>query len=231
MSAAYVLDAVRAPFGRYGGGLAKVRPDDLARARRQGAARPQPRPRPRTGRRGPVRRRQPGRRGQPQRRPDGVAAQRPSDVHSRLHGQPPVRLEPRRGDAGEPDDRDRRGVDRARRRGRVDEPRAVDPAQARARVSLPAAGALLEHARLAHGQPEHARPVDDLARRQRREARRHLQRVPRGSGRVRAPQPSERARPAGTAASTASGSSRSRTPSSSATRTSEPTPRSRSSRS
>ncbi len=30
MSAAYVLDAIRAPFGRYGGGLAGVRPDDLA---------------------------------------------------------------------------------------------------------------------------------------------------------------------------------------------------------
>jgi acetyl-CoA acetyltransferase family protein len=30
MSDAYVLDAVRAPFGRYGGALAKVRPDDLA---------------------------------------------------------------------------------------------------------------------------------------------------------------------------------------------------------
>jgi acetyl-CoA acetyltransferase family protein len=29
VSAAYVLDAVRAPFGRYGGALAKVRPDDL----------------------------------------------------------------------------------------------------------------------------------------------------------------------------------------------------------
>ena len=29
MSAAYVLDAVRAPFGRYGGGLSHVRPDDL----------------------------------------------------------------------------------------------------------------------------------------------------------------------------------------------------------
>jgi acetyl-CoA acetyltransferase family protein len=29
MSAAYVLDAVRTPFGRYGGGLASVRPDDL----------------------------------------------------------------------------------------------------------------------------------------------------------------------------------------------------------
>ncbi|HEY7075957.1 MAG TPA: thiolase family protein [Solirubrobacteraceae bacterium] len=30
MSTAYVLDAVRAPFGRYGGSLAGVRPDDLA---------------------------------------------------------------------------------------------------------------------------------------------------------------------------------------------------------
>src|SRR6059058_5109637 len=30
MSASYVLDAVRTPFGRYGGALAGVRPDDLA---------------------------------------------------------------------------------------------------------------------------------------------------------------------------------------------------------
>jgi acetyl-CoA acetyltransferase family protein len=30
MTAAYVLDAVRTPFGRYGGGLSGVRPDDLA---------------------------------------------------------------------------------------------------------------------------------------------------------------------------------------------------------
>src|SRR4051794_27657412 len=30
MSAAYIVDAVRTPFGRYGGGLAGVRPDDLA---------------------------------------------------------------------------------------------------------------------------------------------------------------------------------------------------------
>jgi acetyl-CoA acetyltransferase family protein len=29
VSAAYILDAVRTPFGRYGGGLADVRPDDL----------------------------------------------------------------------------------------------------------------------------------------------------------------------------------------------------------
>lgn len=30
MSSAYILDAVRTPFGRYGGGLSGVRPDDLA---------------------------------------------------------------------------------------------------------------------------------------------------------------------------------------------------------
>jgi acetyl-CoA acetyltransferase family protein len=30
MSAAYIIDAVRTPFGRYGGALASVRPDDLA---------------------------------------------------------------------------------------------------------------------------------------------------------------------------------------------------------
>jgi acetyl-CoA acetyltransferase family protein len=30
VSVAYILDAVRSPFGRYGGGLAGVRPDDLA---------------------------------------------------------------------------------------------------------------------------------------------------------------------------------------------------------
>jgi acetyl-CoA acetyltransferase family protein len=30
MPTAYILDAIRSPFGRYGGGLAKVRPDDLA---------------------------------------------------------------------------------------------------------------------------------------------------------------------------------------------------------
>jgi len=29
VSAAYIVDAVRSPFGRYGGGLARVRPDDL----------------------------------------------------------------------------------------------------------------------------------------------------------------------------------------------------------
>ena len=30
MSIAYLVDGVRTPIGRYGGGLAPVRPDDLA---------------------------------------------------------------------------------------------------------------------------------------------------------------------------------------------------------
>ena len=135
VSAAYVLDAVRAPFGRYGGGLAKVRPDDLGgprRAERCSIARPNSTPSAidevMFGDANA------GRRGQPQRRADGVAAERPADERPRRHDQPAVRLEPRRGDAGQPGDRDRRRVDRARRRRRVDEPRAMDPAQARARV-------------------------------------------------------------------------------------------------
>src|SRR3954447_20251306 len=36
MATCYVLDAVRTPFGRYGGGLAGVRPDDLATAALRG---------------------------------------------------------------------------------------------------------------------------------------------------------------------------------------------------
>ncbi len=192
MSAAYVLDAVRAPFGRYGGGLAQRTAGRPGRARGQGAARALAAARARARGRGPVRRRESGRRGQPQRGAHGVASERPAHERSRLDDQPPVRLEPGRGDAGQPRDRDRRGGRGAGRRGRVDEPRAVDPAQARAGVPVGASAASLEHAGVADGQPEHARPVDDLAGRERREAGGHLSRLARGPGRVRAAQPPER---------------------------------------
>ena len=43
----YVLDAVRTPFGRYGGALAGVRPDDLAAHVLRSLVRAQPRARPR----------------------------------------------------------------------------------------------------------------------------------------------------------------------------------------
>ena len=78
-----------------------------------------------------LRQRQRRGRGQPQRRPHGRAARRPADQRPRHHGQPPLRLQPRRGDAGEPRDRDRRRRRRPGRRRRVDEPRAVGPAEAR----------------------------------------------------------------------------------------------------
>ena len=103
------------------------------------AARPVPDPRSGRDRRGPVRRRQQRRRGQPQRGADGVRCCRPADQRSRLDGQPLCGSAwtrrcrpPRRSQTGEA----RR---RAGRRGRVDEPRAVGPAQARACV--PGSGA------------------------------------------------------------------------------------------
>ena len=95
---AYIYDAVRTPFGRYGGALAKVRPDDLgAHVVKQIVERNDLDP---TRRRRHVRQRQRRRRGQPQRRAHGRAARRPAHLRPRHHDQPPVRLEPRRRDAG-----------------------------------------------------------------------------------------------------------------------------------
>ena len=65
---------------------------------------------------------------------DGGAARRPADERPGQHGQPALRLEPRGRHAGEPRDRDRRRLADPRRRGRVDEPRALGGAQARARL-------------------------------------------------------------------------------------------------
>ena len=79
---AYILDAVRTPFGRYGGALAKVRPDDLgahvvkAILERDGH-------RSRADRRRQLRQRQRRGRGQPQRRPHGRAARRAARRASR----------------------------------------------------------------------------------------------------------------------------------------------------
>ena len=171
VSAAYLYDAIRTPFGRHGGALAGVRPGRPRRPRRARAARALARPRPGADRRRAVRQRQRRRRGQPQRRADGGAARRAADVGAGRDRQPAVRLLAGRGDAGLARDRDRRRLGRAGRRRRVDEPRAVGAAQARARLRAHEPGAVLDHARLADGQPGDARAVDDLARRERREAR------------------------------------------------------------
>ena len=147
--------------------------------------------------------------------------------------QPAVRLEPRGGDAGAAA-RSRPATPSlvARRRRRVDEPRAVGAAQARARLPGAAHETLsLDHARLAHGQPADARAVDDLARRERREARRHATGSPaRRQDEFALAQPPARGRRRGSAGFYDElGRARARAPSSSATRASAPTPRSRSS--
>ena len=76
MTEAFICDAIRTPFGRYGGALASVRTDDLAAlpiacARGTASGR-----RLERSRRCYLRLRQPGRRGQPQRRAHGRAAGR-----------------------------------------------------------------------------------------------------------------------------------------------------------
>ena len=131
MSEAYIYEAVRTPFGRFGGALAGVRPTTsrLMRCVRCSTASADLDP-ARDRRRLPRRRQRRGR-GQPQRRADGGAARRTADLGHRRDGQPPVRIEPRGGDPGDARDPLRRRGARRRRRGRVDEPRPVGSPQAR----------------------------------------------------------------------------------------------------
>ena len=189
MSSAYVIDAVRTPFGRYARRTVRRAPRRSRRPCRQGARRPPAGDRSGPDRRRHLRRRQPGRGGQPQCGPDGRAPGRTAHRRARGHREPPLRFEPGRGDAGQPLDRNRRRVHRPRRRGRVDEPRPVGPAEARAWLSASGRGASLDHARVAHGQPRDARAVDDRARSQRRKAGRHVRHLPRGTGPLRPAQP------------------------------------------
>ena len=151
MTEAFIVDGVRTPIGRYAGGLASVRPDDLAAlVVREAVARagvdPELIDEVVLGAR------QPGRRGQPQRRPDGRAARRAAPVGARLHRQPAVRLGPDRDRHRPADDRGRRRRRRRRRRGRVDDPRALGDREADQGVRPP--GRDLRHLdRLAVRQP------------------------------------------------------------------------------
>ena len=128
---AYILDAVRTPFGRYGGALAKVRPDDLGAHVVKAILERSPDLDP--AQIDDVAFGNANGAGEDNRNVGrmavllaGLPTSRP-----RQHRQPPVRLEPRRRDARQPRDRDRRRRRRAGRRRGVDEPRAVGAAQAR----------------------------------------------------------------------------------------------------
>ena len=101
-TAAFVYDAVRTPFGRFGGLLAGTRPDDLAaHVLRQIVTRAPGLAEGRFGERvDEVVLGNANGAGEENRNvaPDGRAARRPADERPRHHRQPALRLEPRRGD-------------------------------------------------------------------------------------------------------------------------------------
>ncbi len=186
MSPAFVYDAVRTPFGRYGGALARTRPDDLAATVVRAVLARHPGLDPRPGRRGRPRLRQRRRRGQPQRRPDGRAARRAPGVGARVDGEPAVRVESRRRDGRLAQHRGGGRRRRPHRRCRVDVACALGAAQAGAAVPRRQRRARLDDARLAAGQPGDAERVDGVARRVQRAARRAARHPARAPGRARA---------------------------------------------
>ena len=208
-AAAYVLDAVRTPFGRYGGGLAEVRPDDLAAHVVKRACSTAP------------------------------ATSIPSGIDDVMFGDANQAGEDNRNVArmagclhslptSIPGSTVNRlcgsSLDAAMQASRMIEtgdasivlvggvesmsrapwillkPERAFPAQQQELYSSTLGWRMVN--------PQHARAVDDLARRQRGEAGPDLQRQPRGPGRVRTAQPPQARRPRGIAASTASGSYR-----------------------
>ena len=186
---AYLLDAVRTPFGRYGGALAGVRPDDLAALALSGLLERSPGLDP--AEIDDVLFGDANGAGEDNRNVArmavllaGLPTSLPGATVNRLCGSGLGG-----GDRRQPGDRDRRRLADRRRRGGVDEPRALGAAEARAGLPQGARGASLDDPRLAHGQPADAGSLDDLARRERRAPRRSALDLTLGPGRVRAAQP------------------------------------------
>ena len=205
---AYLYDAIRTPFGRHGGALAGVRPDDLAAhvVRELLARSPDLDPE----RIGDVLFGNANGAGEDNRNVArmavllaGLPTSIPGATVNRLCGSSlDAAMQASRaietGDASVV----------ARRRRRVDEPRAVGAAQARARLRAHEPGAVLDDARLADGQPGDARAVDDLARRRaRRSSRGSTTSRARRRTSARCAATGSRRRP-GTRAATATGSCR-----------------------
>ena len=212
---AYILDAVRTPFGRYGGALAKVRPDDLGAHVVEAMLSRAPDLDP--AQIDDVTFGNANGAGEDNRNVGRMAVllAGPADVRPRQHRQPPVRLSLDAAMLASRADRDRRRRRRAGRRRGVDEPRAVGDAQAREGLPGRPVGAALDDARLAHGQP------GDAGRRGRSRSARAPRSSPASTAsaarrrtRSRCAATSSPTRP-GSAASTTTGWSRSPRPSSS----------------
>ena len=135
MTSAFVYDAVRTPFGRFGGALAERPPRRPGRHRDRGRAATVAAPGPGARSTRWSRQRQRRRRGQPQRRPDGrrcwpgCRSRCPATTVNRLCGSSldAAMIGSRTIETGDADDR-------ARRRRRVDDPGALGAAQAGPRV-------------------------------------------------------------------------------------------------
>ena len=137
-----------------------------------------------------------------------VAARRAADDGARQHGQPPVRLGPGRGDAGQPRDRGRRRLAGRRRRRGVDDPRALGRCSS-PRRPFRGRRQTLHSTTLGWRMvnPEMPEQWTISLGREHREAGRIYGIAPRGAGRVRAAQPPARRRAPGTTGSTTTGSS------------------------
>ena len=132
---AFICDAIRTPFGRYGGALARVRADDLAAVPIKALMERNPTVDWSSRRRRHLRLRQPGGRRQPQRRRAWRCCSRACrvEIPGRDH-QSPVRLEHRRDRHRRARDQERRGGAHDRRRRREHDARAVRDGQGRRRV-------------------------------------------------------------------------------------------------
>ena len=106
---AYICDAIRTPFGRYGGALSSVRTDDLGAIPIQALMARNPKVDWQAVTDVHLRLRQPGRRGQPQRGAHGQPAGGVADRSAGRHDQPPVRLGAGRDRHGGPGDQGGRG--------------------------------------------------------------------------------------------------------------------------
>ena len=219
MPASFVYDAVRTPFGRAGGALSSVRPDDLAAVVMRSIVE-------RTGI-DPARiddvifgdANQAGEDNRNVARFGALLAGFPS-IGARGDREPPVRLVGRGRDPGIARDRVGGCRHHPRRRRRVDEPGAVRRGEVGEAVPRRRQPDHVEHLdRVADDQPRAAQGLDDLERRVGREARRDLRHLARRAGRVRAAQP-QLAAPAGLRAPTTTRSCRSTVTSSRGTKAS-----------
>ena len=159
MTAAYLYDAVRTPFGRFNGALAGVRPDDLAAHVIRPCSNATPTGR-RRGRRGDLRQRERRRRGQPESRPDGESAGWATRQRTGDHRQPALRLESGRGHDRLTEHRGRRRGDRHRRRRGVHDPITMGVDEAGPALPRRRHHRGLDRPRLAAGEQADAARVD-----------------------------------------------------------------------